>query len=118
MEAAMPVELGYMTIAVPSVQLAKAFYGPLFGWNFLETGENAAHIDNTRLPLGFSAGSPADYSKLYFQVTDIGAATAHVIALGGSADEIGESPSGQHATCSDNQGTRFSLWQPAPGFAT
>jgi predicted enzyme related to lactoylglutathione lyase len=118
MEISMPVELGYLTIAVPSVQLAKAFFGPLFGWNFQQMGENAAHIDNVKLPIGFSSGGPTDYSKLYFQVTDIRAAVAQVVALGGSADEIQESPSGQHAICSDNQGTRFSLWQPAPGFAT
>lgn len=114
----MPVELGYLTIAVPSVPTAKAFYGPLFGWNFLATGENAAHIDNIKIPIGFSSGGPVDYSKLYFQVPDIAAAIAQVIALGGGAEEIQASGSGQFATCSDNQGTRFSLWQPAPGFAT
>ena len=114
----MPAELGYLTIPVSSVQLAKAFFGPLFGWNFQETGENAAHIDNTKLPIGLSGGGPADYSNVYFQVADIKAAVAQLLALGGRADEIQESPSGQHAICSDNQGTRFSLWQPAPGFET
>jgi predicted enzyme related to lactoylglutathione lyase len=112
----MPVELGYLTIPVPSVARAKAFFGPLFGWEFQGTGENAAHIGNTKLPVGFSAGGPADYASLYFQVKDIAAAVAQVGALGGSADAIGESPSGRHAICTDDQGTRFSLWQPAPGF--
>jgi predicted enzyme related to lactoylglutathione lyase len=38
------------------------------------------------------------------------------VALGGVAGEISESPSGLSAVCGDDQGTRFSLWQPAPGF--
>lgn len=115
----MPVELGYLTIPVPSVPRAKAFFGALFGWNFDQSfGPDAAHIDNTKLPIGFSTGGPTDYATLYFQVSDIREMTAQVVALGGAAGDVTESPSGLSAICADDQGTQFSLWQPAPGFAT
>ncbi|MGD0865663.1 MAG: bleomycin resistance protein [Rhizomicrobium sp.] len=112
----MPIELGYVTIPVPSVARAKVFFGALFGWDFQQTGENAAHIGNTKLPFGFSTGGPVDYSTLYFKVTDIKTAVAKLGTLGGSAGDISQSPSGLSAICKDDQGTAFSLWQPAPGF--
>ena len=112
----MPVELGYVTIPVPSVARAKAFFGVLFGWDFQQTGEGAAHIGNTKLPFGFATGGPVDYSTLYFKVTDIKATIAKLGTLGGSAGDILQSPSGLSALCKDDQGTAFSLWQPAPGF--
>lgn len=112
----MPVELGYLTIPVPSVARAKTFFGTLFGWDFQQTGEGAAHIGNTKLPVGFSTGGPTNYETLYFKVTDIKSVAAKVGALGGTAAEIAESPSGLSAACKDDQGTAFSLWQPAPGF--
>jgi predicted enzyme related to lactoylglutathione lyase len=115
----MPVELGYVTIPVPSVPRAKIFFEALFGWAFEQvSGPDAAHIGNTKLPIGFSTGGPIDYSTLYFQVPDIAAAVASVAALGGSAGTIAESSSGLSVRCRDDQGTGFSLWQPAPGFAT
>jgi hypothetical protein len=115
-EKPMPVELGYLTIPVQSVARAKAFFGALFGWEFQLTGETGAHIGNTKLPIGFSTGGPTDYAALYFKVTDIKATAAKIAPLGGSTGEISESPSGLSAVCKDDQGTSFSLWQPAPGF--
>jgi uncharacterized protein len=114
----MPIELGYVTIPVPSVPRAKAFFEALFDWKFEAMGPGAAHIGNLKLPFGFSSGGPADYSGLYFQVPDIKAMIAKVGALGGSAGKIDESRAGLMASCKDDQGTGFSLWQPAPGFAT
>lgn len=115
----MPVELGYVAIAVSSVPQAKAFFETLFDWKFEQgSGPGSAHVGNTKLPFGFSTGGPTDYSRLYFQVTDIKAMIAKVGAQGGSAGTIEESPAGLHVICKDDQGTGFSLWQPAPGFAT
>jgi predicted enzyme related to lactoylglutathione lyase len=113
----MPIELGYLTIPVLSVPRAKLVFESLFGWYFEQnSGPDAAHIGNTRLPIGFSTSGPVDYASLYFQVENLAAMIAKVTALGGVAGEISESPSGLSAVCGDDQGTRFSLWQPAPGF--
>jgi predicted enzyme related to lactoylglutathione lyase len=113
----MPTELGYLTVPVPDVPRAKAFFGILFGWTFEGGDPNAAHIPNTRLPMGFSTGGPVDYSGLYFQVTDLRAMSAKVAELGGQAGDAVQSESGLSAVCHDDQGTAFGLWQPAPGFA-
>jgi len=117
MERPPPIELGYVTIPVPNVSRAKTFFGALFGWACAaEFGPNSAHVGNTRMPIGFSTGGPTDYSTLYFQVGDLAAMTANVKTLGGAAGEVAESPSGLSSVCKDDQGTVFSLWQPAPGF--
>jgi predicted enzyme related to lactoylglutathione lyase len=118
METFVPIELGYVTIPVPNVSRAKVFFETLFGWKFEVSGPGSAHIGNTKLPFGFSTGGPTDYSTLYFQVTDIKAMVAKVEALGGSVGKPQENPSGLIAICKDDQGTGFSLWQPAHGFAT
>jgi predicted enzyme related to lactoylglutathione lyase len=113
----MPTELGYLTIPVQSIPRAKAFFEALFGWRLESMGDGSgAHVGNTRLPIGFSIGGPADYANLYFKVSDIGAAIAQIVELGGGAGEVHPSASGLSARCHDDQGTVFSLWQPAPGY--
>ena len=110
-----PVELGYLTLNVADVERARRFFGALFGWEF-EGGPNGAHIKNTKLPIGLAPGGPVNIAFAYFKVTDIDAAMARARELGGSARDRSESPSGLSAVCTDDQGTEFSLWQPAPGF--
>ena len=107
-------ELGYFTIPVADLERGKAFYGGVFDWQF-EPGESYAHIGNTKLPGGLHVGDGSS-PKVWFRVADIQAAMAHVRALGGHADEPQESASGWSADCRDDQGARFSLWQPAPGY--
>ncbi len=111
----MPVELGYFTLKVMDVARAQRFYGSVFGWEF-ESGPNGAHVKNTKLPVGLAPGGPVSLPFVYFQVQDIDAVMAHVSELGGTARERTQSPSGLSAICNDDQGTEFSIWQPAPGF--
>jgi len=113
----MVVELGYFTIGVVDVKRAAKFYGALFGWTFDEpVGDDYAHVNNTQLPFGLNKGASADLSSFYFRVTDIEDMAAKVKALGGVADAITKSPSGLGSLCADDQGTKFSLWQPAEGY--
>ncbi len=113
----MTVEVGYLTIAVQSLDKAKAFFEPLFGWVFdYIPGQGGAHIGNTNLPLGFSIGGPTHYPNVYFKVSDIHATGDQLAALGGQVGPVSNSPSGLSAICEDDQGTIFALWQPAPGF--
>jgi predicted enzyme related to lactoylglutathione lyase len=113
----MVIELGYFTIGVADVKRAVKFYHALFGWTFEElVGEHYAHVNNTKLPFGLHKTDPADLSSFYFRVDDIAAHVAKVATLGGIAGNITKSPSGLGSVCTDDQGTKFSLWQPAEGF--
>ncbi|HEX9995074.1 MAG TPA: VOC family protein [Acidimicrobiales bacterium] len=118
LHAPAPVELGYLTLDLPDTERGRAFYGALFGWRFEDgaSGAGYAHVYNTRLPLGLSPADGPGGHRLYFRVPDLDAAVRSVEALGGKAEEPGESPSGRHAACVDDQGVPFSLWQPAPGY--
>ncbi len=108
----MPVELGYFTLKVGDLERAKSFYGALFGWRIAHGG----HVENTAFPLGLSAGGPADAAFAYFRVEEIEVMARRVEDLGGAVRERHAYPSGANAICADDQGTVFSLWQPAPGF--
>ena len=112
----MPIELGYLTLPVKDVARAMRFYGALFGWTFdHESGADSAHVNNTRFPLGLSGKGPAELPFAYFRVADISAAKVKLLSLGGMVKEEREYRSGLNAVCSDDQGTVFTLWQPAPG---
>ena len=113
----MVVELGYFTIGVADVKRAAKFYGALFDWTFDKPiGDEYAHVNNTQLPFGLNKAAPADLSNFYFRVDDIETLAAKVNALGGMAGAITKSPSGPGSLCTDGQGTKFSLWQPAEGY--
>jgi len=114
----MTIELGYFTIGVADVARARKFYGALFGWEFnpAASNEQYAHVSNAKLPFGLYKAAPADLSAFYFRGDDIDAMVAKVRALGGKPGEITKSDSGLMSLCVDDQGTKFSVWQPAAGF--
>ncbi len=111
----MPGDLGYYTLPIADLEKGRAFYGGLFGWRFA-AGDEYAHIENTTPPGGLSRAA-GDTAQVWFRVDDIRAAVARVAELGGEASPPSESPSGWSSDCRDNQGTRFSLWQPSPAYA-
>lgn len=114
----MATELGYLTLGAADVSRAQAFYGSLFGWQFKGAASESgyAHVANTKLPMGL-VQSAEGQPTLYFRVEDIEAAVLQVRALGGSAETPIESDSGWSCGCTDNQGSKFSLWQPSAEFA-
>lgn len=115
-------DLGYLTVDVPDLERAKAFFGTLLGWRFAadagtsDPGGAYAHVDDVTPPVGLVGAAPEPRPTLYFRVGDIRAAVARTEELGGSADEPAPSPSGWSAACTDDQGFSFSLWQPADGY--
>ena len=113
-------DLGYLTLGVPDLQRAKAFYGALLGWRFEEDstfeGRTSSHVGNVLPPLGMIGGEGTPRSTLYFRVGDITGAVARIRELGGQAGEPVLHPSGSNASCADDQGLTFDLWQPADGY--
>ncbi|MEU6717281.1 VOC family protein [Nonomuraea sp. NPDC046802] len=113
----MAVELHYYTLSVRDLDRAAAFYGGLFGWEFKREHETYLHVTNTAVPMGFVADGPSSQPNLYYHVTDIDAAVKRVGELGGSTGDVHDSKSGRGCSCTDDQGTVISLWEPVPGFA-
>jgi uncharacterized glyoxalase superfamily protein PhnB/predicted enzyme related to lactoylglutathione lyase len=115
-----PVEPGYLTMQTGDLERARAFFGALFSWQ-VEPGslEGGGHIANTRFPMGFMAtddAAPGGSVTIYFRVDDIESYATRVTELGGRVLDRHEYPSGGNAECVDDQGFRFDLFRPAPGY--
>ncbi len=115
-----PNELGYVTMRTRDLERARAFYGALFSWA-VEPGnlDGGGHIANTRFPMGFMEAADADAEgpvTLYVRVDDIERFAQKVEELGGRVLARTEYPSGGNAECVDDQGFRFDLFRPAPGY--
>lgn len=114
-----PVEPGYLTLATEDLARARAFFGAVFDWE-VEAGsqEGGGHVANTRFPFGFMEGATPSSGpvRLYLRVDDIDAYAARVEAAGGRVLSRQQYPSGGNAECTDDQGFRFDLFQPAPGY--
>lgn len=115
-----PVEPGYITMQTRDLARARAFYGALFSWA-VESGsvDGGGHIANTRFPMGFmqtEEPAPAGAVTLYFRVDDIERYATQVEELGGQVLARNDYPSGGNAECVDDQGFRFDLFRPAPGY--
>jgi len=109
--------LGYFTIGVADVARAATIYSAAFGWQ-PEGGsaEDGRHIANITPPGGLHGGEANPSVTIYFRVADIQASVSRVRALGGDATEPQLFPSGWNASCHDDQGVTFDLWQPAEGY--
>ncbi len=115
-----PVEPGYITMQTRDLERARAFFGALFSWQ-VEPGnvEGGGHIANTRFPMGFMASEDAIGTgpvTVYFRVDEIERYAARVEELGGQVLSRNDWPSGGNAECVDDQGFRFDLFRPAPGY--
>ena len=107
--------LSYFELPVADADRAQTFYGALFGWQFADSGIPNYHMIPNAAPLaGLSAGEDSHHPHVFFTVPDIAAAAAHVVSLGGQADDPVALPAGRFARCQDDQGTHFTLWQDAP----
>src|ERR671924_865573 len=103
-------EVGYITIAVPDADRARAFFGGLLRWEFAPGSVPQGYqITNMRPMGGLSGGQERPEVTLLFQVDDVDAAVARVRELGGEADQPEETPYGRIANCRDDQGLRFDL---------
>lgn len=120
-----PVEPGYLVPQTGDLAPAQAFFGQLFDWEFEAGGAGGGHVSNTSFPLGLMpAGDDATTATrltsaattIYFREDDIGPYADRVRELGGRVLAQTDYPSGGNAECTDDQGYRFDLWKPAPGY--
>ncbi|MET0489331.1 MAG: VOC family protein, partial [Acidimicrobiales bacterium] len=113
-----PVEPGYLTYQSADLDKAKAFFGQLFGWEIQAgtMGDGYGHVGNTQFPMGFMPAGEGDPVTVYFRVDDIEPYATQIEALGGRVLSRNDYASGGNAECEDDQGFRFQLHQPAPGY--
>jgi uncharacterized glyoxalase superfamily protein PhnB len=108
-------DLGYLVLQVPDAARAREFYGSLFGWSLHESGEGF-HIESITPPGGIAGGADAPDVTIYFRVDDIEATAQRVRELGGQVLSTANYASGGNAVCLDDQGLRFELFRPRPGY--
>lgn len=114
-----PVEPGYLTLQTKDLARATAFYGQLFDWHVVAGHlADGGHVENTHFPMGlFQVGPDREPgTTVYFRVDDVEAYAARVEALGGRVLSRSDWESGGNVECEDDQGRRFDLFRPAPGY--
>ncbi|GAC1539940.1 MAG: VOC family protein [Acidimicrobiales bacterium] len=113
-----PVEPGYLTLHTPDAGVASRFFGELFGWTVEvgAQGDGYGHINNTTFPMGLAPPNDDGAVSVYFRVDGIETYASRIVELGGRVLSTNEYPSGGNAECVDNQGMRFDLFRPAPGY--
>lgn len=110
----MTAQVSYWILPVEDIDRAMAFFGRLLGWTFSEPGSaGGRHVLGSE-PWGGLApagGAPQDRVLLAFAPDDLDAAIETVRGLGGTAEESGDSSHGRWVECTDDQGTRFALFE-------
>ncbi len=107
-----PIQLGYFTIHTADIAKAATFYSKVLGW---EVDPESGHVSNCDLPFGFQT-TFGEGVRLWMQVSDADPVIARVLATGGEVVEDTMYTSGRGVECRDDQGERFDLHQPAPGY--
>jgi len=111
----------YVELTAPDQQAAKAFYGPLFGWEFedVDLGEAGVYVaasvqgDSVAGIAGQPPqGHPASWG-VYIAVDDVDATTARVAGSGGTveAGPFDVLELGRMSSVRDPTGARVNLWQ-------
>jgi uncharacterized protein len=108
-------------LSTPDLAIAKAFYGPLFGWNFASGGPEVGFHTMCKRGEARAAGMgtpmPGDESPtawlVYFASSDAATTSAQIKGAGGQVmvEPMQVSDQGQMVVASDPTGAVFGVWQ-------
>jgi predicted enzyme related to lactoylglutathione lyase len=108
-------DVSYLTVVVPDLDAAHAFYGSVFGWTFDIGPAGGAQVTGVAPQIGMTtrpeAGPATPGVIVCYRVDDIEAAVRRVRDQGGQAREVLQRPYGLESLCTDDQGTPFYLHQ-------
>jgi predicted enzyme related to lactoylglutathione lyase len=110
----MPGQVNWVEIPAADTAKARTFHGALFGWSTNDFGGDYHVIDNG--PAGAITPNEPDFThpRVYFATEDIDTSVKRLHELGGRSDDVRTVPGvGRIAHCHDDQGTPFSLYEPA-----
>ena len=115
----MPGQMVHLEIPAGDTAKAREFWSSLFGWQWQDFGGPTEYHTQFSDSTGGAiyAPDPADKRgpRVYFDVDDINTGNARVKELGGEAGDALPVPGmGWFATCTDNEGNEFGLWQTDP----
>jgi predicted enzyme related to lactoylglutathione lyase len=109
-------DLAYVSLWVPDIDRATAFFSAVLGWTYAPQAEgHARQVVGRELNHGLFGGQDRSTLFLCFVVDDIEAAVERVRVAGGRAEAPASEFGGQLALCVDIEGTSFALYQPPPG---
>jgi uncharacterized protein len=99
-------DITYVSLWVPDLDRARAFFGSVLGWRYDPEGR---HVENLSLHHGLWT---YDRSTLFLciAVVDLAAAVERVRERGGTAEQPNEEPFGWVSNCVDDQGLPFALY--------
>lgn len=109
-------DIGYVTVVVPDDAAARDFYSAVLGWQLRPgTVEHGWQADDVQPMVGLWGGGPEQSPgvQLCYRVTDVAATARRVTEHGGQAGVVERKPYGLMVECTDDQGLRFQLWEPA-----
>jgi predicted enzyme related to lactoylglutathione lyase len=108
-------DVSYLTMVVPDVDAASAFYSGVFGWTVDIGPGGGAQVSGVTPQMGMTtrpeAGPAAAGVILCYRVDVITAAVERVRAAGGRARDVVQRPYGLESLCVDDQDTPFYLHQ-------
>ncbi|MFF1606712.1 VOC family protein [Amycolatopsis sp. NPDC058278] len=110
----MPGQIDWIEIPAADTAKARTFYGALFGWTTSEFGGDYHVIADG--PAGAITATEAGFThpRVYFTTDDVDASVKRLHELGGRSEDVQTVPGvGRIAHCHDDQGTPFSLHEPA-----
>jgi predicted enzyme related to lactoylglutathione lyase len=108
-------DVSYLTMVVPDLAAAQAFYGGVFGWTFNVGRAGGAQVTGVAPQIGMTtepeAGPATPGTIMCYRVDDIEAAVRRVRDAGGMSRHVDSRPYGLESLCADDQGTPFYLHQ-------
>lgn len=112
-------DIGYVSLWVPDVDRAAAFFSTVLGWRYAAVNNpRSRQVEGLNLPHGMWGGETRSTLFLCFAVDDVDAAAQRVRGAGGTAAEPELEPYGRTSECVDDQGVCFAVYEPPGGVAT
>jgi predicted enzyme related to lactoylglutathione lyase len=112
-------DVGYVSLWVPDVDRAAAFFSALLGWRYgPASGPQGRQVEGQSLHHGLWGVEEHNTLFCCFAVDDVDEAATRVRDAGGTAAEPHLEPYGRISECTDDQGVAFAVFEPPGGVAT
>lgn len=108
--------IDYVEIPAKDLKVAKAFFGDVFGWTFVDYGPDYCSFNDGQLEGGFFTADFAVTSQtsilLVFFNDDLPQAQQNILAAGGTiVKETFSFPGGERFHFADPNGNEYAMWR-------